>query len=125
MTDVFYIHTRACACIYLRKDLSHLSHVKTGIGDKNKKLLENSSSFLCSATGNRTPVYGVRGRRPRPLDDSTVTLSYFLFESECKGTTKNAHTQIFLKKSAKKMHFLCFLAFFEQKKKRMGCILRP
>ena len=29
---------------------------------------------LCSATGNRTRVYGVRGRCPRPLDDSTVTL---------------------------------------------------
>ena len=28
---------------------------------------------LCSsATGIRTPVYGVRGRCPRPLDDSTI-----------------------------------------------------
>ena len=28
-----------------------------------------------SATGIRTPVYGVRGRCPRPLDDSTINLS--------------------------------------------------
>ena len=36
-------------------------------------------------------------------------MSYFLFESECKGTTKNAHDQIFLKKNAiflKKSAFL-------------------
>ena len=32
------------------------------------------SFFFGSATGNRTRVYGVRGRCPRPLDDSTVTL---------------------------------------------------
>ena len=36
-------------------------------------------------------------------------MSHFLFESECKGTTKNAHDQIFLKKNAiflKKSAFL-------------------
>jgi hypothetical protein len=36
-------------------------------------------------------------------------MSCFLFESECKGTTKNAHDQIFLKKNAiflKKSAFL-------------------
>jgi hypothetical protein len=27
-------------------------------------------------------------------------MSYFLFESECKGTTKNAHDQIFWQKNA-------------------------
>ncbi len=39
--------------------------------------------LFSSATGNRTRVYGVRGRCPRPLDDSTQTL---FFKSECKGT---------------------------------------
>ena len=40
---------------------------------------------LCSATRTRTGVYGVRGRCPRPLDDSTLVTTLF-FESECKGT---------------------------------------
>ena len=35
-------------------------------------------------------------------------MSYFLFESECKGTTKNPYTQIFLKKNAKKCVFFIF-----------------
>ena len=41
------------------------------------------SFFFCSATGNRTPVYGVRGRCPRPLDDSTVTLCHTSFPKSC------------------------------------------
>ena len=85
----FYIH--ACACIYLKKDLSHLSHVKTGSEYKNKKLLENSSSFLCSATGNRTPVYGVRGRCPRPLDDSTVTVCHTSFSKASAKVQQKMH----------------------------------
>jgi hypothetical protein len=28
--------------------------------------------------GTRTPVFGVRGRRPRPLDDGTSILSLFM-----------------------------------------------
>ena len=31
----------------------------------------SEGSFFCSATRTRTGVYGVRGRCPRPLDDST------------------------------------------------------
>ena len=30
---------------------------------------------LFSPKGNRTPVYGVRGRCPRPLDDGTIKMA--------------------------------------------------
>ncbi len=29
-------------------------------------------ALIGDPTGNRTPVSGVRGRRPRPLDDGTI-----------------------------------------------------
>ncbi len=41
------------------------------IFQKQMTTLLDGHSF-CSATGNRTRVYGVRGRCPRPLDDSTL-----------------------------------------------------
>ena len=41
-----------------------------------KKVTDDSETLFCSATRIRTGVYGVRGRCPRPLDDSTMgTLS--------------------------------------------------
>lgn len=42
----------------------------------------------CSATGTRTLVSGVRGQRPRPLDDSTIL-------NGCKSTTLSRYDQIF------------------------------
>ena len=66
---------------------------------KTKNCLRISSSFLCSATGNRTPVYGVRGRCPRPLDDSTVTV--------CRTS--------FSKASAKVLLFFDMTKYFEKK----------
>ena len=45
------------------------------ISTKNKRLPFRIVVFG-SATGTRTPVYGVRGRCPRPLDDSTL-VSFF------------------------------------------------
>ena len=48
------------------------------MGRKKKDCLI-AQTVLGSATGNRTPVYGVRGRCPRPLDDSTVTLCHTSF----------------------------------------------
>ncbi len=32
-----------------------------------------ANCFQCSGTGSRTPVSGVRGQRPRPLDDTTIS----------------------------------------------------
>ena len=51
--------------------------------------------LFSSATGNRTRVYGVRGRCPRPLDDSTQTL--------------------FSKASAKVLLFFELTKYFEKK----------
>ena len=42
-------------------------------------------------------------------------MSYFLFESECKGTAFFWTDQIFSQKSAKKCIFLCFLALLRKK----------
>ena len=64
---------------------------------------------LGSATGNRTPVYGVRGRCPRPLDDSTVTLCHTSFSKASAKVQQKMHmTKYFLKKMqffSKKVHF--------------------
>lgn len=46
-------------------------------------------NLRCSATGTRTLVSGVRGQRPRPLDDSTIL-------NGCKSTTLSPYDQIFL-----------------------------
>ena len=77
-----------------------------GIGNTKKNCLRISSSFLCSATGNRTPVYGVRGRCPRPLDDSTVTV--------CRTSFSKASAKVLLffdmtKYFRKKMQFFFIL----------------
>ena len=51
--------------------------------EQNKKKQKNLriAGFFSSATRTRTGVYGVRGRCPRPLDDST-----FSNEIGCKST---------------------------------------
>jgi hypothetical protein len=40
-------------------------------------MIANPYSYLGGPKGTRTPVFGVRGRRPRPLDDGT--LIHFVF----------------------------------------------
>ncbi len=47
---------------------------KTNLKNGQNNVLTNKVSFG-SATRTRTGVYGVRGRCPRPLDDSTKALS--------------------------------------------------
>ena len=77
------------------------------ISTKNKRLPFRIVVFG-SATGTRTPVYGVRGRCPRPLDDSTVTLCHTSFpKSGAKVLLFFYMTKYFLKK----IHFLC--VFFD------------
>ena len=57
------------------------------------------AGFFCSATRTRTGVYGVRGRCPRPLDDSTQLL--FLSKAGAKVLLFFDMTKFF----GKKMHF--------------------
>ena len=64
---------------------------------KAKKKRNHTSISLLpgSATRTRTGVYGVRGRCPRPLDDSTkASICAFFFKSGCKGTAFFWYTQI-------------------------------
>ena len=42
-----------------------------------KKACRNHSAGFCSASGDRTRVSAVRGRRPRPLDECTVSYHSF------------------------------------------------
>ena len=77
-----------------------------------KRLSDLRVVFLCSATGNRTPVYGVRGRCPRPLDDSTVTLCHTSFpKSSAKVLLFFDMTKYF----SKKMQKMCIFLFFHHK----------
>ena len=83
-----------------------IARVLQGYWIYKQKLLEISSSFLCSATGNRTPVYGVRGRCPRPLDDSTVTVCRTSFSKASAKVLLFFHsTKYFAKKMQKKCKF--------------------
>ena len=91
---------------------NQMSHVKTGSGYTNKKLLEISSSFLCSATGNRTPVYGVRGRCPRPLDDSTVTVCRTSFSKAGAKVQQKMHMTKYFEKKMQKKCILLQKSFF-------------
>ncbi len=69
-----------------------------------------------SATGTRTPVYGVRGRCPRPLDDSTVTLCHTSFsKASAKVLLFFDMTKYFRKKMQKKCIFYVFWHFFDSK----------
>ena len=76
---------------YLRESLPYANifstfEVSNPIKKENYQSVIHLDSFSsCSATRTRTGVYGVRGRCPRPLDDSTLVTAPF-FESECKGT---------------------------------------
>ena len=65
------------------------------------------SSFFCSATGNRTPVYGVRGRCPRPLDDSTVTLCRTSFSKASAKVLLFFELTKFFRKKVQKSAFFC------------------
>ena len=48
------------------------------VGKVNKKACRNESAgFFSSASGDRTRVSAVRGRRPRPLDECTVSCHSF------------------------------------------------
>ena len=60
---------------------------------------------LGSATGTRTPVYGVRGRCPRPLDDSTL-------DTFSKASAKVQQKLHMTKYFCKKMHFLSKKVYF-------------
>ena len=84
------------------------------IRDETKKR-ETHFEFLSWLVGMARFELTTSCSQSRHSNRAELHPAHFLFESVCKGTTKNAYTQIFLKKSAKKMHFLCFLAFFEQK----------
>ncbi len=55
-------------------DFHKPSFQKTNLKNGQNNVLTNKVSFG-SATRTRTGVYGVRGRCPRPLDDSTKALS--------------------------------------------------
>ena len=79
-----------------------------------KKISDRFSSVAVgSATGTRTPVYGVRGRCPRPLDDSTVTLCHTSFsKASAKVLLFFDMTKYFRKKMQKKCIFYVFLALF-------------
>ena len=102
-----------------RYDVMRIPHFECGSFDHSdnspwpwfvsKKVPTNRDFFLGSATRTRTGVYGVRGRCPRPLDDSTKA---FCFKSDCKGTTKIRYTQIFLYFFAKKSKIYCKMHFF-------------
>ena len=82
------------------------------ISTKNKRLPFRIVVFG-SATGTRTPVYGVRGRCPRPLDDSTVTVCHTLFsKASAKVLFFFDMTKYFQKKNAKKWIFFILLPFF-------------
>ena len=67
--------------------------------------LSSASRFACSGTGSRTPVSGVRGQRPRPLDDTTIA------ELRCKVTTFFLTTKTFAYFFQKKVQFLLFSPF--------------
>ena len=76
------------------------------------------SVALGSATGTRTPVYGVRGRCPRPLDDSTVTVCLTSFsKASAKVLLFFDMTKYFSKKMQKSSIFLYFCCFLGQNKR--------
>ena len=83
------------------------------ISTKNKRLPIRIVVFG-SATGTRTPVYGVRGRCPRPLDDSTVTVCHTFFsKASAKVLFFFDMTKYFQKKMQKSGFFLYFCHFLE------------
>ena len=80
----------------------------------NQQKSDRNSVALGSATGTRTPVYGVRGRCPRPLDDSTVTVCHALFsKASAKVLFFFDMTKYFKKKMQKSGFFLYFYHFLE------------
>ena len=52
----------------------------TSLHELTKKYFKNTK-FFGGPNGNRTRVSGVRGQRPRPLDDGTVWIRII---AECK-----------------------------------------
>lgn len=66
-------------------DFHKPSFQKTNLKNGQNNVLINKVSFG-SATRTRTGVYGVRGRCPRPLDDSTKVIRSLFLESGCKST---------------------------------------
>ena len=72
---------------------------------KTKKRAE--TLFCCSATRTRTGVYGVRGRCPRPLDDSTEAI-YDL-------TIYDVRLAVISKAGAKVLLFFDIRKYFEKK----------
>ena len=73
--------------------------------ERNEK--KSRSSFFCSATRTRTGVYGVRGRCPRPLDDSTEAI-YDL-------TIYDVRLAVISKAGAKVLLFFDIRKYFEKK----------
>ena len=54
--------------------------IRLNTQQKSRPIIRSVCLFVsnfCSATRTRTGVYGVRGRCPRPLDDSTLLLAPF------------------------------------------------
>ena len=68
---------------------------------------------LCSATGSRTRVYGVRGRCPRPLDESTLLL--FLSKAGAKVLLFFHIRKFLMKKMRKKCKILAFCLYISKK----------
>ena len=84
------------------------------ISTKNKQLPFRIVVFG-SATGTRTPVYGVRGRCPRPLDDSTVTVCHTFFsKAGAKVLLFFDMTKYFQKKMQKSGFFYTFAIFWSK-----------
>ena len=110
---MFLTYMRARVRAYIWGKICHICHTLKQVVDIKTKTAWDLKQFLCSATGNRTPVYGVRGRCPRPLDDSTVTLCHTSFlKASAKVLLFFDMTKYFRKKNAKKCDFSGFLVFF-------------
>ena len=87
---------------------------------KKRKTQKNTAPCrgkeLCgSATGIRTPVYGVRGRCPRPLDDSTIESIKQRRKCEASEQSMSGHQAAFLNCECKGTAFFWIGNIFEQK----------
>ena len=96
----------------------HLSPF-TGIEPRSTKKERICVPFFCSATRTRTGVYGVRGRCPRPLDDSTSEMSPFIGET---GLRRKGHKLLLGRKRVQNYCFFLTYANFWAKKCILPCI---
>ena len=62
---------------------------------KRSSLLRQLLDISGGPKGSRTPVFGVRGRRPRPLDDGTVTsdIQFRKLCTQCNQTPCTSQAQ--------------------------------